>query len=249
MTVLKGKIALVTGASRGIGRAVALRLAELGARVAVNYLSRKKEAEETVTEIEKKGGIALAIHADVSLDKEAKEMVAYVGKEIGDITILVHNASPPFFLEALEDSAWESFQRHFEVSVRGGYNMMQAVLPMMQKAGYGKIITVLSALVLQGLPKKAASYVVAKEALWGLTKAGAADFAPYGIRINAVSPGLTDTEMAALAFPSFYKDMVAKKSPFGRITKPEDVADIIAFLASPASDHVTGLNIPLGIVT
>lgn len=245
---LEGKIALVTGASRGIGRATALKLSELGASVVVNYLTQHQKAEETVAEIKKRGGNSLAFSADISSEEKIKEMVLRVEEKMGIITILVNNASPEFRIETLEDASWNSFETHLEVQLRGAFQAIRATLSGMKKERYGKIVNVLSSYVLLNFPAKAAPYVVAKEALWGLTKVAAADLASYGIRVNAVSPGLTDAGGTDRVFPPRYKELAAQKSPLGRITAPEDVANIIAFLAGPESDHMTGLNIPVGIV-
>lgn len=246
MTILKGKIGLVTGASRGIGRAVALKMAELGADVAVNYFSRKTEAEETVALIKNLGRNAYIFSADISLEDKAREMVRRVSDKMGVVTILINNAAPPPLLEELENAPWDVFASHLNVQVRGAYHMMQAILPGMKKERYGKIVNILSAYILQNFPKKVAPYVVAKEALWGLTKAAAAEFASYGIRVNGVSPWVTDTEMASRVSPPRFKEMVAQRAPLGRITTPEDVANIVGFLVSPESDHLTGINIPIG---
>ena len=247
MRPLEGKIALVTGSSRGIGRAVAFRLAELGARIAVNYLSRQKEAEETAAEIKNRGGDARIFVADVASSEAVREMVGRVGDQMGGITILVNNAAPQLSRGALEDQPWSEFDLHLTVQVRGAYHLTMAALPGMKKGNYGKIVNIISAYVLQNFPKKIASYLVAKEALWGFTKAAAADLASYGIRVNAVSPWVTDTEMADRVSPPHYREMVAHRAPLGRITVPEDIAAIVGFLASPDSDHLTGVNIPIGI--
>lgn len=247
MTVLKGKVALVTGASGGIGRAVALKLAELGADIAVNYLSRKTEAEETVALIKNLGRNAYVFSADIASEERVREMVAHVNERMGTVTLLVNNAAPQISFEELENMPWDAFESHLNVQVRGAYHMIQAILPGMKKERYGKIVNILSAYILQNFPKKVTPYIVAKEALWGLTKAAAAEFAFYGIRVNGVSPWVTDTKMADRVSPPHYQEMVARHAPLGRITKPEDVANIVGFLASPASDHLTGINIPIGI--
>lgn len=244
---LKGKIALVTGASGGIGRAVALKLADLGADIAVNYLSRHTGAEETVALIKSLGRNALTFVADISLEEKVRKMVADVNERMGKVTILVNNAAPPVSFEEFENAPWDAFASHLNVQVRGAYHMMQAILPGMKKERYGKMVNILSAYILQNFPKKVTPYLVAKEALWGLTKAAAAEFASYGIRVNGVSPWVTDTAMADRVSPPRYKEMVAQRAPLGRITTPEDVANIVGFLASSESDHLTGVNIPIGI--
>lgn len=247
MNVLQEKVALVTGASSGIGRAIALKLAELGADIAVNYLSRKIEAEETVALIKSRGRNALAISADIALAERVGEMVAYVNAKMGNVAILVNNAAPPPSFEDFENIPWDAFASHLNVQVRGAYHLIQAVLPGMKKERYGKIVNILSAYILQNFPKRVTPYIVAKEALWGLTKAVAAELASYGIRVNAVSPWVTDTAMADRVSPPRYKEMTAQRAPLGRITTPEDIAKIVGFLAGPESDHLTGINIPIGI--
>lgn len=247
MITLEGKIALVTGASSGIGRAAALRLAELGADVAVNYLSRKVKAEETVALIKNLGRNSLAFSANVASEEKAREMVVEVTDRMGTVTILVNNAAPEPVLEELENTPWGAFESHLNVQVRGAYNMMQAFLPGMKKERYGKIVNILSAYILQNFPKKVAPYVVAKEALWGLTKVAAAEFSSYGIRVNGISPWVTDTEMADRVSPPRFKEIIALHAHLGRITAPEDVANIVGFLAGPESDHLTGVNIPIGV--
>lgn len=247
MITLEGKIALVTGASSGIGRAAALRLAELGADVAINYLSRKTKAEETVALIKSLGRNSLAFSADVASEEEVREMVVGVSDRMGVVTILVNNAAPEPALEELESTSWNVFESHLNVQVRGAYNLMQALLPGMKKERYGKIVNILSAYILQNFPKKVAPYMVAKEALWGLTKVAAAEFSSYGIRVNGISPWVTDTEMAGRVSPPRFKEIIALHANLGRITAPEDVANIVGFLASPESDHLTGVNIPIGV--
>lgn len=220
--ILRGKVALVTGASRGIGRATALELAKRGVMVVVNYLNSKVKAEEIVTEIKKMGGEALAWQADVANEVEVKKMIQAAEGRFGSVDILINNATAPLVLKDIEETSADEFKAQWETNVVGSYNLINAVLPKMKEKKWGRIVNVLSAYLFVQAPKKVAAYLSAKEALWGLTKSVVADLSGSGILINGISPGWTETDLIKV-LPPRYKEMQ-------KILQPKDVAIAISDL-------------------
>ena len=239
---LEGQVALVTGGSRSIGRAVALAFAREGAAVAVNYVSHAEEAESAVREIEKQGRRALAVRADASQRAQVQAMVDEVTTRLGPIDILVNNAGVQkrvFFLE-LDEADWDWM---LGVNLKGYFLVGQAVAARMKARGRGKIINVSSEAAGFPAPRMTA-YCVSKAGVAMLTKCMALELAPYGIRVNALAPGLTRTDINRkdLEDESFLKMRVAR-IPLGRVMGPEDLVGAAVFLASADSDMATGITL------
>jgi NAD(P)-dependent dehydrogenase (short-subunit alcohol dehydrogenase family) len=241
---LAGKVAIVTGAARGIGRGIALRFAEEGALVGVLDL-REAECQTVVDEIVAAGGQALAVGADVSNEANVQAAVEKVKARFGPVSVLVNNAavmpSGP-----LHETSSADFDRCVGVNLRGAYLMCRAVIPEMLKAGRGAIIHMSSVTGILGLPGLAA-YSMTKAGLAGLTRAMSTDYARQGIRVNAVSPGTIDSPMlhdflAAQANPEPLRQQFDAMHPIGRVGKIEEVANLFVFLASDEASFITGSN-------
>jgi NAD(P)-dependent dehydrogenase (short-subunit alcohol dehydrogenase family) len=237
-------VALVTGASRGIGRATALAFAREGAHVIVNFRKDAAGAQDTVAQIVQAGGQATALQADVSQVAELGRMVDHVEGDIGPIAVLVNNAGAvdrtPFL-----DVTLEQLDAVLDTNIRGVYYLSQLVARKMAVRRKGAIIHVTSILAQQTIPGRTA-YAASKGALESLTRAMALDLAPYQIRVNAVAPGLIRTEMLLSGLPgeAFIQDL-QRFIPFKRFGEPEELARAIVFLASPAASYISGALIPV----
>ncbi len=240
---LQGRVALVTGASRGIGRAVALRLAGEGAAVAVNYHSHPAEAEAVVAEICSGGGKAAALRADIADRAAVKAMVEEAAGRLGPIDILVNNAGLLYTGDLLDYNDAE-FDRMWQVNVKGVLHVTAAVAPAMIERRYGRVINVSSIAALGTALKGTTLYAATKAAVLILTKRLALELGPNGITVNAVLPGFTMTEMvSADKTPEQIHQMtarVAEKSMLRRTGQPDDIARVISFLASDESSFMTG---------
>ena len=240
MGYLDGKVALVTGASRGIGRAVALRFAEEGAKVAVNYLSAEKEADQVVRAIRERGGEALAVRADVSSGAQVRAMVAHIVDEWGGIDILVNNAGIALDGPA-ESMPEEDWRRVIDVNLTGAFLCTQAVIPAMRRRGAGKVIMVSAASAVRGR-KNGANYCASKAGVLSLTKCFARELAPW-VQVNCLMPGFTETEDVVRRFglddPAVRAKLV-EEIPMGRLATVEEIADGALVLASKFSDLMTG---------
>jgi len=239
---LAEKVALVTGGSRSIGRAIALGFAREGADVAVNYVSNTEEAQSTVRDIEALGRQALAVKADTSKRAEVEAIVNQVWERFGQIDILVNNAGVQkrvFFLE-LEEKDWDWM---LGVNLKGYYLVGQAVAARMKARGHGAIINISSEAA--GFPaQRMTAYCVSKAGVAMLTKCMALELAQYGIRVNALAPGLTRTDINRkdLEDEEFLKMRVAR-IPLGRVMNPEDLVGAALFLASSDSETATGTTL------
>lgn len=231
------KTAIITGASRGVGRAAAARLARAGWAVCINYLERRDKAEELCKLLQSEGCRAMAYPADVA-DKAAVEAMAGAArKNFGPIGLLVSNAGIAGQMQ-IQDVREEQWDRCFAVNVKGAYNAVQAVLPDMLHAHAGSIVTVSSMWGLRGASCEAV-YSATKAALIGLTRSLALELAPSGVRVNCVAPGVIDTDMVR-ALGRETLDELAKTTPLGRLGTPEDVAAAISFLAGDEASFITG---------
>lgn len=232
---LDGKVALVTGASRGLGRAIALRLADDGARVVVNYARSARQAEEVVEQIRQEGGEAIALRADVTDERQVRELVDQAASVFGDIDVVVNNATGPQPELRIEDSSWQDYQDQLDFFVKTPFHIMQAVLPGMRRRSAGSVVNMGHEVVLRGAAPFA-TYASAKAAMIGLTRSWASELGRDNIRINLVAPGWIPVERHTQSDTSGYQGLV----PLGRMGTPEEIANTVAFLASDEASFITG---------
>ena len=231
------KIALVTGSSRGIGRAVARKLAAEGYAVCVNYRVRQDCAEALVAELTGAGCRAMAVQADVSVRQQVNKMVRRVEDAFGPVSLLVNNAGVAG--QALfQDVTDEMWHRYFATNVDGAYHAIQAVLPAMLHAHEGCILNISSIWGQRGASCEV-TYSCTKAALIGLTRSLASELAPTHIRVNCIAPGVIKTDMLD-ALPPEVLPQLAEETPLRRLGTPEDIAHAAAFLASEKADFITG---------
>src|SRR5271169_69367 len=237
MTKFSGKTALVTGASRGIGRASALALAKAGAQVLVHYASGAKEAEAVVAEIRKSGGRADAIAADLAAPDGPHKLARQVRAIVGDrLDILVANAGVAK-AAVIEDTTIEDFDRMFAVNVRAPFFLVQQLLPIL---GKGSSVVFVSSLAAHAAVPALSAYSATKGAIDTLVKHFALALGERGIRVNAVAPGVVDTDMSKFARSDAGRDFTLGIQALKRIAQPDDVGDVIVFLASEASRWISG---------
>jgi 3-oxoacyl-[acyl-carrier protein] reductase len=235
--MLTNKVAVVTGASRGIGRAIALALAEAGADVVVNYSGSEEKAKEVVAEIEKLGRKGLAIKANVAALTEVEEMIQQALDVFGKVDILVNNAgiTRDNLIMRMKEEDWDLV---IDTNLKGVFNCIKAVTRPMMKQRSGKIINISSVVGVMGNPGQA-NYVAAKAGVIGLTKTTAKELSSRGITVNAIAPGFIETDMTDV-LGAEVRDELLKLIPLGRLGKPEDVARTVRFLCSPDGDYITG---------
>ena len=244
---LSGKVAFVTGASRGIGRAIALRLSADGAKVALNFSSNIAKAEEVKSEIEASGGEAMLVQGDVSNFAVVTELVKKVVDTWGRLDILVNNAGitrDNLLLKMSEDD----FDKVIATNLKGVFNCTKAVTKLMMKQRGGRIVNMSSVVGLKGNISQT-NYAAAKAGIIGFTKSAALELASRGVTVNAVAPGLIDTDMTA-ALSEKVKEVMLQEIPAGRMGTPEDVANAVAFLVSDQAAYITGqvLSVDGGLV-
>ncbi|MCF0155115.1 MAG: 3-oxoacyl-[acyl-carrier-protein] reductase [Veillonella sp.] len=244
---LGDKVALVTGASRGIGRAVAIRLAQAGADVIVNYAGSEAAAQETVDAIVALGRKAIKIQANVADAGQVAAMVEEAHKEFGHIDILVNNAgiTKDGLLMRMKDEDWDAVM---DINLKGTYLVTKAVSKIMMKQRSGSIINMTSVVGVMGNAGQT-NYAASKAGVIGFTKSCAKEMASRGIRVNAIAPGFIHTEMTDVLSDKV-KEAMVNEIPLGRMAEPEEVANVAVFLAAPFSNYVTGqvINVDGGMV-
>ena len=245
--LLTDKTAVVTGGSRGIGRAIAVALAAEGAKVAVIYAGNAAAAEETLSLIKEQGGEAVAMPCDVADDAAVSDMINAVKEQFGSVDILVNNAgiTRDGLLMRMKEGDWQAV---LDTNLTGVFHCTKAVTKLMMKQRSGAIINITSVVGQTGNAGQA-NYAAAKAGMIGFTKSVAKELASRGIRVNAVAPGCIDTDMTAVLSDAVKEDML-KSIPLGRVAQPEEVAKAVVFLASDNASYITGqvLNVDGGMV-
>jgi len=240
---LEGKVAIVTGSSRGIGECIAKRYASEGAAVAIVAHSKFDRAEQVVREIEQAGGRAAAFMADVSKPAECERLVAEIVDALGEVNILVNNAGV-FWPKAIEDTTEEDWDGQINLNLKGSFFMAKAVVPMMKKQGSGKIINITSIAAVLGFQNSAA-YCASKGGQWNMTRAMCLELASHGINVNAIAPGNIMTDMnSPLREDPEYDKLQASKTPSGvGHIDPNELTGAAVFLASNESNSIHGESI------
>jgi 3-oxoacyl-[acyl-carrier protein] reductase len=235
---LEGKVALVTGGSRGLGKWISFSLAKAGASVIVNYAHDKEGAEKTVQWIESNGGRALPARADVTNEEEVMKLVNTAEEELSSIDIVVNNATGPQPELSIEESEWKDYLEQLEYFVKAPFLLTKAVIPEMKRKMGGRIINIGSEVVQIGNPNFA-NYVTAKSSQIGMTRSWATELGSYGITVNLVHPGFIPVERHEGTDTAEYRRGV----PLQRMGKPSDIGETVVFLASDEAKFITGQSI------
>ena len=241
--ILKGQVAVITGASSGIGRATAEAMAREGARVGVNYLKNQKGAEEAVHSIRQAGGESLAVRADVTRQEEVRALMAAVRKQWGRIDILVNNAGDLLARHTLADMTEQYWDQIMDLNLKSPFLCAQAVWEEMATRKSGCIINVTSIAGRNGGGLGAAAYAAAKGGLLTYTKGLAKELAPHGIRVNGIAPGVIATPYHERYSPPELMARMVATIPLGRPGTSEEIAEVIVFLVSPAARYILGETI------
>ncbi len=244
MLDFQGKVVLVTGASRGIGAAIARAFAARGAAVAVNYLNRHDAAQAVAQDCRDAGGDAVALAADVTKPAAAEDLVQRTVTEFGRLDVLVNNAFAPYAFDPeqrlpVDALAWPDFQRQFEGAVGAAFHLCRAALPHLRRDAQGAIVNIVSDLIEDPVVPYP-DYATAKSALVGFSRQLAAELGPQGVRVNCVAPGLVHPTEGSAATRAAFREALAAATPLRRLARPEDVAGPVVFLASADSGFVTG---------
>jgi NAD(P)-dependent dehydrogenase (short-subunit alcohol dehydrogenase family) len=243
MADLTGRVALITGAGRGMGRASAERIAADGARVVVNDLDEARAAE-VADRLVSEGAEAMGVAADVSDAADVSRLVGTVREEFGEVDVLVNNAGVlrRTGILALEEDEWDLV---LDVNLKGTYLCTRAVLPAMKEAGWGRVVNISSSAGRSVSTLGGPHYTTAKAAVLGFTRAVAKEMAPFGITLNAVCPGLVNTEMVNEVITDAQTRAYADSFPIKRLAEPEEVAELVAFLASDRAAYITGASLDI----
>jgi len=245
--MLTGKVAVVTGAGRGIGKAIALKLAKEGASIVVNYRNSEKEAKDLVEEIREKGGIAECVQGDVSFLEDAEKVIKFAAEKFGRLDILVNNAGitrDTLLLRMKE----EDFDKVLQVNLKGVFNCTKNASAIMLKQKSGRIINISSVVGLTGNAGQA-NYAAAKAGIIGFTKSIAKEIGARGITVNAIAPGFITTDMTEVLSDKV-KEKLIENIPLKKLGSPEDIANCVAFLVSDSASYITGqvINVDGGMV-
>ncbi|EGT0696191.1 TPA: 3-oxoacyl-[acyl-carrier-protein] reductase [Clostridium perfringens] len=245
--MLKDKVAIVTGGTRGIGRAIALKLADKGANIVINYRNSDKEAEELKAILEEKGVKVLTVKCDISNFEDSKNLMNKCKEVFGKIDILVNNAgiTKDTLIMRMKE---EDFDSVIDVNLKGTFNCAKHASAIMLKQRFGKIINMTSVVGIAGNAGQV-NYAASKAGVIGLTKSLAKELGSRGITVNAVAPGFINTDMTA-SLSEKVKEEASKNIPLKRLGDPEDVANLVGFLASDAANYITGqvINVDGGMV-
>lgn len=237
----KEKVALVVGGTGGIGRASCIQLAKDGFKVAIHYHNNIEEAKDIKKQIIGFGGNAIVVQADITNISEVSNMVSTILRKFNNITVLANCSTSHLPNIKFQNLEWIDIQKQLDINILGSFNLLKIITPVMIESKYGKVINI-STQAIEKINSDWSHYITAKSALNGFSKALALELAPMGVRINLVSPGMTDTDLIA-NIPEKIKLLNAVQTPLRRITHPEDVANAISFLASTKSDFLTGETI------
>lgn len=240
----QGKVVLVTGASRGIGAAIALAFAQEGATVVVNHLSNDAAAAHTVAACQAAGGDAFAVRADVGSEQAVHGMVRRIVEEAGGIDILVNNAFRPYAFDPerrslFDDLSWSDYQAQFDGAVGATFNVCRAVLPLLRQRNGASIVNIATNLV-ENPVVPYHDYTTAKSALVAFSRNLASELGPLGIRVNCVAPGLVYPTQGSSSTKESFRESLMAATPLRRLARPEDVAGPVLFLASEWAGFVTG---------
>lgn len=235
------RVALIIGGTGGIGKATCLQLAKDGFDIAVHYHKNKELAEKIKDQITSLGKKAIIVNADITNFDQVQEMVTKIVRKLNTITVVANCATTKIPNIKFDYMEWENIQDHFDINIKGSFIIQKCVVPVMENNKYGKIINITTQAIEKPNPEWL-HYITAKSALHGFTKAMAVELAPRGIRVNLVSPGMTDTELIA-NIPEKVRLLTAAQTPLRHIANPEDVAGAISYLASEKSDFITGETI------
>lgn len=241
MSRSRGSI-IISGASSGIGAATAINLAKKGYAIVINYRNNEKAAFDVVKKIESFGGRALPIKADITNREEVDLMLSATLSKYCIIDGIVNNASAPISYRSFEEISWDDFQLHLNVQIKGSFNLCKAVMPHFIENKKGSIVNISSIYADNVPPVKMMDYSLAKSALVSFTRSLAVEHGPLGIRVNCVSPGMTNTDMIA-DIPEKAKMIAKMTTPLRQLAQPEDIANTISFLISDDSKHITGETI------
>ncbi|MXQ52696.1 SDR family oxidoreductase [Shimazuella alba] len=237
------KVALITGAGRGIGAATAIELAKMNIRVAVNYLSNHDSAEKVIQTIRTNGGEAIKLQADVCNAEQVAQMTEDIVKQWGKIDILVSNANIPFVIKPFLEISWTEFSQKLNGEIQAEYLLSQSVLPIMKENHYGRIVYVASGAAKTAVPNFI-THGTAKAALVQFARYIAVEFGKYDITANIISPALTETD-ASRGQVEILKEQYATSTPLNRIGQPDDIAKAISMFVSEQSQFITGSYIPV----
>jgi len=243
---LDGKIALVTGSSKGIGKAIARALVDNGASVATNYLTSEKEANALAEELRTGRDRVAVIRADVSSDKDVREMIETARETFeSDIDILINNAGTQVALSTIEDMSVELWNRALAINLTGAMLCSKYVIPGMKRKGRGRIINISSISARSGGGPKGTHYASAKGGLSAFTKGLAKELGPFRITVNAIAPGVILTEIHEKFSTKESLESLKKQTPLGRLGQPEDVVGAVLFLSSDSASYITGETIAI----